>query len=155
MGPSSYKTAFTTARKEAGLTIRFYDARHTFVTRLAENPLVSEETIRQLAGHVSPRMLGRYAHIRAQARRDAIASLEKAEPDTGSAEIQTESPQSQNQLSAVSSHQQQKTFTNQGIRRGSPGRIRTSDMTVNSRLEGSFHPYRPVVFGMPQVPVAE
>jgi hypothetical protein len=39
---------------------------------------VSEETIRQLAGHVSPRMLARYAHIRAQARRDAIATLERS-----------------------------------------------------------------------------
>lgn len=55
---------------------RFYDARHSFVTKLATNPAISEETIRQLAGHVSPRMLGRYAHIRAQARRDAIATLE-------------------------------------------------------------------------------
>ena len=46
------------------------------LTRLAENPSISEETIRQLAGHVSPRMLARYAHIRAAARRDAIAALE-------------------------------------------------------------------------------
>jgi integrase len=76
MGPSSYKTAFETAREKAGLTLRFYDARHTFVTRLAENPGISEETIRQLAGHVSPRMLAHYAHIRVQARRAAIASLE-------------------------------------------------------------------------------
>jgi integrase len=57
---------------------RLYDARHTFVTRLAENPKVSEETTRQLAGHVSPRMLARYAHIRAQDRRDAIATLERS-----------------------------------------------------------------------------
>jgi integrase len=47
---------------------RLYDARHTFVTRLAENPTLSEETIRQLAGHVNPRMLARYAHFRAKAR---------------------------------------------------------------------------------------
>jgi hypothetical protein len=46
------------------------------VTRLAENPTVSEEPVRQLAGHVNPWMLGRYAHIRAEARRAAIASLE-------------------------------------------------------------------------------
>jgi integrase len=76
MSPSSYKTAFETAREKAGIEFRFYDARHTFVTRLAENPAVSEETIRQLAGHVSPRMLGRYAHIRSQARKAAIATLE-------------------------------------------------------------------------------
>jgi integrase len=75
----SYKTAFNTARHKAGIDYRLYDARHTFVTRLAENPKVSEETIRQLAGHVSPRMLARYAHIRVQAWRDAIATLERAE----------------------------------------------------------------------------
>jgi integrase len=77
MSPSSYKPSFETARKKAGIEkIRFYDARHSFVTRLAESPAVSDETIRQLAGHVSQRMLARYAHIRAQARRDAIAALE-------------------------------------------------------------------------------
>ena len=78
MSPSGCRRAFETARKLAGVQVRLYDARHTFVTRLAENSAVSEETIRQLAGHVSPRMLGRYAHIRAQARRDAIATLEPA-----------------------------------------------------------------------------
>ena len=79
MSTYSYKTAFNTARHKAGVDYRLYDARHTFVTRLAENPKVSEETIRQLAGHVSPRMLARYAHIRAQARREAIATLERPE----------------------------------------------------------------------------
>jgi integrase len=79
MTRASYKCAFDTARTNAKVDCRFYDARHTFVTRLAENPAVSVETIRQLAGHVSERMLSRYAHIRAQARRDAIATLEKAQ----------------------------------------------------------------------------
>ncbi|HEY2107333.1 MAG TPA: site-specific integrase, partial [Candidatus Binataceae bacterium] len=76
MSPSGCRRAFESARKQVGLDYRLYDARHTFVTRLAENPAVSEETIRQLAGHVSSKMLSRYAHIRAQARRAAIASLE-------------------------------------------------------------------------------
>jgi integrase len=76
MSSSSYRTAFRTACRRAGIRLRFYDARHTFVTRLAENSTVSEETIRQLTGHVNPRMLGRYAHIRVQARRNAIATLE-------------------------------------------------------------------------------
>jgi integrase len=79
MNASSYQSAFETARSNAKVIFRFYDARHTFVTRLAENPAVSEETIRQLAGHVSPKMLGRYAHIRAHARRAAIATLETAD----------------------------------------------------------------------------
>ena len=76
MGQWSYKSAFDTAQRESGVTCRFYDARHTFVTRLAENPAISNETIRQLAGHVNDQMLARYAHIRVQAPRDAIAALE-------------------------------------------------------------------------------
>ena len=50
MGTYSYKRAWNTARVKAGVDYRLYDARHTFVTRLAENSAVSEETIRQLAG---------------------------------------------------------------------------------------------------------
>jgi integrase len=92
MSTYSYKTAFNTARKAAKVNCRFYDARHSFITRLAENPVVSEETIRQLAGHVSPRMLARYAHIRAQARRDAIATLEP-QGMAERAKIEAESPQ--------------------------------------------------------------
>jgi len=93
MSPSSYATGFKNARRKAGLGFRFYDARHTFVTRLAENAAVSEETIRQLAGHVNPKMLSRYAHIRAQARRDAIATLER--PVHGrKVDFEEESPQS-------------------------------------------------------------
>jgi len=77
MGQWSYKSAFDTAQRQSGVACRFYDARHTFVTRRAENPSVSIETIRQLAGHVNDRMLARYAHIRVQARREAIATLER------------------------------------------------------------------------------
>jgi hypothetical protein len=61
--------------------------------RLAENPRRTEETIRQLARPLQPRMLARYAYICAQARRDAIGNLERpqapARPD-----FEQESPQS-------------------------------------------------------------
>jgi len=93
MSPSSYRTAFETARRKARIRLRFYDARHTFVTRLAEEALVSEETIRQLAGHVSPQMLGRYSHIRAAARRAAIASLETGTETSKSADIENHGAQ--------------------------------------------------------------
>jgi hypothetical protein len=46
------------------------------VSRLAENPAVSEETIRALVGHVSKQMLERYSHIRNHAKVAAIAALE-------------------------------------------------------------------------------
>src|SRR5262249_14564146 len=93
MSTYSYKTAFNTARRKAGVNYRLYDPRNTFVTRLAENPKVSEETTRQLAGHVSPRMLARYAHIRAQARRDAIATLERATHEAHAANFGTDGAQ--------------------------------------------------------------
>jgi hypothetical protein len=46
------------------------------VTRLAENPNVSEQTITALAGHVSKRMLEHYSHIRVAAKRAAIEALD-------------------------------------------------------------------------------
>jgi hypothetical protein len=51
--------------------------RHTFISRLAENPNVSEQTIKALAGHVSRQMLERYSHIRSQAKQAAIHALEQ------------------------------------------------------------------------------
>jgi integrase len=73
-----WKSAWTVARAGAKLNYRWHDLRHTFISRLAENPSVSEQTITALAGHVSKRMLERYSHIRAQAKRDAITTLESA-----------------------------------------------------------------------------
>jgi integrase len=46
----SWKKAWRDALKAAGLHYRWHDARHTFVSRLAENPTVSEQTIRTMAG---------------------------------------------------------------------------------------------------------
>jgi integrase len=71
----TWKTAWYQALKRAQLTYRWHDLRHTFVTRLAESPRISEETIRSLAGHVSQRMLQRYSHIRTEAKRQAIEHL--------------------------------------------------------------------------------
>lgn len=51
--------------------------RHTFISRLAENPNVSEQTIKALAGHVSRQMFERYSHIRSQAKQAAIQALEE------------------------------------------------------------------------------
>ena len=94
MSMSSYKCAFETARRKADVECRFYDAGHTFITRLAENPTVSEETIHQLAGHVNPKMLERYAHIRVEARRAAIATLERGALKIGEREDPPEIPHS-------------------------------------------------------------
>jgi hypothetical protein len=41
---------------------RMNDLRHTLISQLAENPRVSEQMIKALAGHVSGQMLQRYSH---------------------------------------------------------------------------------------------
>jgi integrase len=74
-----WKSAWSAACKDAKVRYRWHDLRHTFVSRLAENPAVSEGTIKALAGHVSKRMLERYSHIRTHAKRAAIESLEQVQ----------------------------------------------------------------------------
>jgi integrase len=73
----SWRKAWRIASKTAGVRYRPHDMRHTFISRLAENPNVSEQTIKALAGHVSRQMLERYSHIRSQAKRAAIQTLEE------------------------------------------------------------------------------
>jgi integrase len=72
----SWKKAWHNVLKTAELHYRWHDCRHTFISRLAENPAVSEQTIMTLAGHVSKTMLARYSHIRSAAKQAAIATLE-------------------------------------------------------------------------------
>jgi integrase len=60
----SWRLAWLEACKRAGVRYRWHDLRYTFVSRLAENATISEQTIRSLAGHVSRQMLEHYSHIR-------------------------------------------------------------------------------------------
>jgi integrase len=83
-----WKRSWRRALRLAGVEYRWHDLRHTFVSRLAESPAVSEETIRSLAGHVSKKMLERYSHIRTQSKVAAISVLEKPE---GGAQIWAQS----------------------------------------------------------------
>jgi len=73
----SWRKAWRLASKAAGVHYRPHDMRHTFISRLAENPSVSEQTIKALAGHVSRQMLERYSHIRSAAKQAAIQALEQ------------------------------------------------------------------------------
>ena len=72
----SWQRSWRKVLKDTGLKYRWHDLRHSFVTRLAENPNISEETIRALAGHVSKEMLQRYSHIRVRAKQEAMAAIE-------------------------------------------------------------------------------
>jgi integrase len=74
---AEWKSSWQAALQAAKLHYRWHDLRHTFVSRVAENPAVSEQTIMSLAGHVSKSMLARYSHIRTAAKEAAIATLER------------------------------------------------------------------------------
>jgi integrase len=76
------KTSWNNVRKKAGVSGRWHDNRHTLITDLAESG-AGDETIRNIAGHVSRQMLKHYSHIRTQAKRNALeAIIPKSDPPT-------------------------------------------------------------------------
>jgi integrase len=71
----SWRTAWRRLTKTAGLRgLRFHDLRHHAITELAESQ-ASDGTIMGIAGHVSPKMLRHYSHIRLAAKRKALDAL--------------------------------------------------------------------------------
>jgi integrase len=75
------KTSWNNVKAKAKVTGRWHDNRHTLITDLAESG-AGDETIRDIAGHVSKQMLKHYSHIRMEAKRTAIESIvsKKADP---------------------------------------------------------------------------
>jgi integrase len=72
---STWRTAWRNLTKEAGLPgLRFHDLRHHAITELAESS-TSDQTIMAIAGHVSPKMLAHYSHVRLEAKRQALNAL--------------------------------------------------------------------------------
>ena len=60
--------------KSSTAGLRFHDLRHHAITELAESQ-TSDQTIMSIAGHVSPKMLATYSHIRMAAKRKALDAL--------------------------------------------------------------------------------
>jgi hypothetical protein len=71
---TTFKTAWRNVRKNAKVTGRWHDNRHTLITDLAESG-AGDQTIMDIAGHVSKRMLRHYSHIRMEAKRSALESI--------------------------------------------------------------------------------
>jgi integrase len=84
---TSFKTVWRKIKADAGVTGRWHDSRHTFITGLAESGEASDQTIMDIAGHVSKRMLKHYSHIRMEAKRRAVAALV---PETAAADKDSE-----------------------------------------------------------------
>lgn len=73
---SSWRGSWEKLREAAGLPeLRMYDLRHHAITRLLEDENISERTVIELAGHVSPAMLDRYSHVRMRAKKEAVDAL--------------------------------------------------------------------------------
>ncbi len=62
--------------------LRFHDLRHHAITELAESQ-ASDQTIMAIAGHVSPRMLAHYSHVRLDAKRNALEALSRPTRNAG------------------------------------------------------------------------
>lgn len=77
---TSMKTAWRNTRRKAKVEGRFHDARHTFITDLAENG-AGDQVIQDLVGHVSRDMVKHYSPIRTEAKRRAVETL-SAKPQT-------------------------------------------------------------------------
>ena len=90
---TTLKTAWAMVRRKAGVKGRWHDNRHTLITELAESG-AGDETIMEIAGHVSRQMLSRYSHIRMNAKRKALAEVnrqrvaDKAQREKGRATAQ-------------------------------------------------------------------
>jgi integrase len=78
---TTIKTAWTNARDRAGVSGRLHDSRHTLITDLAESG-AGDQTIMDIAGHVSRQMLKYYSHIRMEAKREALNAVWKKQEES-------------------------------------------------------------------------
>lgn len=80
-GCTTFRTVWARVLEAAGIEGRWHDSRHTFITDLAESG-AGDQTIMDMAGHVSKQMLTHYSHIRMEAKRKAVAALVR-KPEAG------------------------------------------------------------------------
>ena len=76
---TTLKTAWNNVRTNAQVKGRWHDNRHTLITDLAESG-AGDQTIMDIAGHVSKQMLKHYSHIRMEAKRRALESIVTVRP---------------------------------------------------------------------------
>jgi integrase len=84
------KTAGRTCARRL-TSLRWHDKRHTLVTALAESG-ASDQTIMDIAGHISKQMLKHYSPIRMEARRTALESIVHSQPAKPAEPAQKDSP---------------------------------------------------------------
>jgi integrase len=130
---TTLKTAWRNLREKAGVQGRWHDNRHTLITDLAESG-ASDQTIMDIAGHVSKQMLKHYSHIRMEAKRTALEAIvqKQSSVPTDRQQIEAEYPQKSPQSRETQAQKRGKVRTKSLKRIGSSGRIRTYNPSVNS-----------------------
>ena len=125
-GPQrSWRSAWRPIKKAAGVhSLRFHDLRHHAITELAESE-ASDQTTMSIAGHVSPKMLAHYSHVRLEAKRKALDSLPRRpakEPKDGVQEgsYVTKNVTNDKSVGDPSPQVQEKTGGRDGIRTHDP-----------------------------------
>jgi integrase len=150
---TTIKTAWANARDRAGVTGRLHDTRHTLITELAESG-AGDQTIMDIAGHVSRQMLRHYSHIRMQAKREALDAVWKKREESQNGKkaedanrtqdcspkradeqkFEGESLQKSLQSTGSTARKHRRVARKSLKRFGSSGRTRTYNPSVNSRM---------------------
>lgn len=91
----SFPTAWKTAKKTAGIECRWHDLRHSFASRVDAGG-AADQTLQELLGWMSPKMIKRYSHVRAEAKRRAVAVFDVGVPLADSPQNPPQSSVSQN-----------------------------------------------------------
>ena len=145
---TTLKTVWSDIREKAGVKGRWHDNRHTLVTELAESG-AGDQTIMDIAGHVSKQMLKHYSHIRMEAKRKALESVvtrrTESETEEIAAEDRSESTVIAQDIEAGYPQKSPQSGISEGHRGvyrrrksknliGSSGRTRTYNPSVNSRM---------------------
>jgi integrase len=68
----SFNTAWKAAKKAAAVECRWHDLRHSAASRIAAGG-ATDQTLQALLGWMSPKMIEKYSHVRAEAKRRAVA----------------------------------------------------------------------------------
>src|SRR5262249_18617765 len=71
---TSFENGLEPSSSRSQSLFKVHDLMHSLITKLAETD-AGDETIVGIAGHVSRRMLSRYAHIRTDANRKALEAI--------------------------------------------------------------------------------
>jgi integrase len=92
----SFATAWRAAKKAAGIECRWHDLRHSAASRMAAGG-ATDQTLQALLGWMSPKMIERYSHVRAEAKRRAVSVFDNANFEAEPTQIPTQETAAGNQ----------------------------------------------------------